>query len=99
VGICLIGESILIGAGKSVKDITSSLKTKGYLSDLTKSVNKKKATHEWVIVSQKRNELMSRLFEPTYKIAQVVRVLIIIFLFTLTCNSSMTTMSSQHHQP
>ena len=68
--------------GKSVKDITSNLKTKGYLTDLTKSVNKKKATHEWVVVSQgpKRVELMARLFNPTYKVAHVVCVLITLLL-------------------
>jgi len=72
------GETILTIVGKSVKDITSNLKTKGYLTDLTKSVNKKKATHEWVVVSQgpKRVELMARLFDPTYKVAHVVCVLI-----------------------
>lgn len=70
--------------GKSVKDITGSLKMKGYLTDLTKSVNKKKATHEWVVVSEgpKRDELMAELFDPTYKIAHVVRILFIILLLT-----------------
>jgi len=79
------GETILMNVGKSVKDITSSLKTKGYLTDLTKSVNKKKATHEWVVVSQgpKRVELMARLFNPTYKVAHVVCVSIIILLLCI----------------
>jgi len=78
------GDNILIKPGKSVKDITGSLKMKGYLTDLTKSVNKKKATHEWVVVSQgeKRNELMAELFDPRYKIAHVVRALSIILMLT-----------------
>jgi len=61
---------------------------------VTKSVHKKKATHEWIVVNEgpKRIELMARLFDPTYKIEHMVRILfiIIIIISLFTTNSAVS---------